>query len=108
MKAVLISALVFPGAGHFLLKKYPAGFFLASASCVSLYYIVKISIENAFQIVGDIQNNGAQLDVVALTELVSKQTANIDSNVINFATIALIICWFVGIFDSYRVSRVVD
>ena len=108
MKAALISALVFPGAGHFFLKKYPAGIILACASSASLYYIVKKTIENAMQIVGDMQNSGAQLDVMALTDLVSKQTANHDSNMISFATIAFVVCWFVGIFDSYREGRAID
>mgnify|MGYP001824593268 CR=1 FL=1 len=104
-KASLLSAFVFPGAGHLYLKKYIPGVTLIGVSLVSIYYLIATSVESALEIAEKIQSGEVQLDTTTITELVSKQTAGTESQLINIATSAIIICWVVGIIDSYRVGR---
>jgi hypothetical protein len=106
--AALLSAFVFPGAGHLYLKKYLPGIALVSVSLAALYYVITKSVESALQIVDKIQTGDVPLDAAAITELVSKQSSGIDSQLINIATAAILICWVFGIIDSYRVGRVRD
>ena len=107
-KAVLLSALVFPGTGHLLLKSYRTGMLLISASLVSLYYLVTTSVEAALQIVDKIQSGEVSPDVASITDLVSKQSAGAEMLWSNVATAVLVICWVIGIIDSYRKGRVRD
>jgi hypothetical protein len=107
-KAVLLSAFVFPGAGHLYLKKYMRSSVLVGASLVGVYYLVTKTVERAWQIAEKIQSGEVQLDATTITELVSQQSASTDSQLINIATLAVIICWGIGIIDSYRVGRARD
>ncbi|HEB57239.1 MAG TPA: hypothetical protein ENI98_13260 [Gammaproteobacteria bacterium] len=104
IKAALLSAFVFPGAGHFFLKKYLMGTILATATFASLYFLVSETVKQALEITDKIQNGGIQLDVTAITELVSRQM-NSEAQVINIASIILIVFWLIGILDSYRIGR---
>ena len=103
IKAVMLSALVFPGAGHLFLKKYVSGIVFAGITVVSLYFIISRTVERALEIVDKIQRGEVQLDIAAITELVSKQPA--DANLLNLTWTVLIIAWVIGIGDSYRVGR---
>ena len=104
-KAALLSALVFPGAGHFFLKKYIPGGILATAACVALYILVSKAVERAVQITDKIQRGEVELDVAAISELVSNHPAGSEDQILSIATAALLISWLIGIVDSYRVGR---
>ncbi|MCX5870761.1 MAG: hypothetical protein NTY00_09050 [Deltaproteobacteria bacterium] len=105
MKAALLSAFVFPGVGHIYLKRYMPGVVLVGASLAGCYYVISKTVERALQIVGKIQSSDVQLDVTAITELVSKQSTGTEAQLINIATTVIFICWIIGIIDSYRVGR---
>jgi hypothetical protein len=105
-KAALLSAFVFPGVGHVYLKKYMVGVSLAGVSFAAIYYLVAKSVETALEITGKIQTGDVPLDIGAITELVSQQSSGTDAQMLNIATTALVICWLIGIVDSYRAGRV--
>lgn len=104
-KAVLLSALVFPGSGHIFLKKYTTGIILITASIAAAYYLVSLAIDKAFEIAEKIQSGDVPLDLGTISNLVSQQSTGTAAQLENVATIALIIFWLVGIVDSYRLSR---
>ncbi len=105
IKAALLSAFVFPGTGHFFLKKHIIGASLAGAAVASLYLVISRMVERALLIAERIQLGEVQLDVAAIAELISKQPTGTDSQLLNIAWIVLIISWLIGIVDSYRVGR---
>ncbi len=57
------------------------------------------------QIIEQIQSGYVQLNSRAITELLSKQSTGVELLLLNIATAAFIICWLIGIIDSYRVGR---
>ena len=103
-KAALLSALVFPGTGHFFLKKYVAGVFLVTTSLAALYLLIAKAVEKALLIAEKIQSGEVQLDVAASTELAARQSTGAEAQLLNIATAVLIISWLIGIVDSYRVG----
>ena len=104
-KAVLLSALVLPGAGHVFLKKYIMAFILVGISICGVYYIMSIALSKATDIIYKIQLGEVQPDLISIMELVSKQSNITDTQSVNIATTSIIVCWVVGIVDSYRVAR---
>ena len=106
MKAALLSALVFPGVGHFFLKRYITGSVLAGAAFASLFFVISKTVERALQITEKIQRGEVQLDVATIAELVSKQATGTESQLLYIASTILIISWVIAIVDSYRVGRV--
>jgi len=107
-KAVLLSALVFPGTGHFLLKKRISGAILAAASLAALYLIISNILERAQQIADKILSGEVNLDEAAIAELLSRQPSGGESPLLDVAWAVLIISWLIGIVDSYRCGRAQD
>ena len=70
--------------------------------------MVTTTVERAWEIAEKIQSGAVQLDATTVAELVSQQSAGTDSQIVNIAALAIIICWIIGIIDSYRVGRVRD
>ena len=106
--AVLLSAFIFPGSGHFYLKKYIAGVLLVGTSFAAMYYLISMVVDRAFEVSKKIQTGDIPLDIEAITELLSQQSTGTDVQLLNIATTALIFCWLIGIIDSYRVGRIRD
>jgi hypothetical protein len=46
-----------------------------------------------------------QPDAAAIEELVAKRSTGTDAYLIDIAMYIFIICWLIGIIDSYRVGR---
>lgn len=108
MKAALLSTFIFPGVGHIYLKRYIPGVALVGASLAGISYVISKAIERSLQIVEKIQSGDVQLDVTAITELVSKQSTGTEAQLLNIVTVVIFICWLIGIIDSYRVGWVQD
>jgi hypothetical protein len=108
MKAVLLSAFVFPGAGHLLLKQYIPATVLAGTALAGLYYLIAKTVEKALRIAEEIQSGEVQLDATTITELVARQTTGTDGQLLDFALAVFLISWLIGIIDSYRVGRTQD
>lgn len=108
IKAALLSALVFPGAGHFFLKRHIQGIILTTATIASLYFLISGVVTKALQITDKINRGEIQLDVAAINDLVSAQPTGSEVQVITIASYVLLIAWLIGIVDSYRIGRIQD
>ena len=108
MKAALLSAFVFPGVGHFLLKKYIPAAVLAGTAFAGLYFLIANTVERALQIAEKIQSGEVHLDSATIMELVSKQPTGTEAQLLNIAVAVLFFSWLIGIVDSYRVGRAQD
>jgi hypothetical protein len=105
IKAVLLSALIFPGAGHFYLKKTAVGFVFLSLCLVCLYLIITASVEIALDIANQIQSGEIPPEVENISTLVSARSASTDYAYLGYVWPALISIWLIAIADSYRVGR---
>lgn len=108
IKASLLSALVFPGSGHFLLKKYVPGTVLAGTALAGLGFLIAEAVEKALQITEKIQSGEVRMDAATIMEMVAKPATGADAQLLDIAMGALLIAWLIGIVDSYRVGRAQD
>ncbi|PCK08212.1 MAG: hypothetical protein COA42_10430 [Alteromonadaceae bacterium] len=104
LKAVLLSALVYPGVGHYFLKKYIACAIFASIFTIPLFLIVKGIMIRANHVAEQIRNGAIPLDLGKISTLISDISSGPDTQALNIQTYALMIIWFASILDSYRVS----
>lgn len=104
-KAVLLSALIFPGTGHLYLQKYISGTVLFGTALAGVGYSVSRTVEIISRVLGEIQNGAVPLDAAAIAELVSRQSTGPQVQLLNIATAVLAVCWLVGAVDSYRLGR---
>lgn len=105
VKAALLSALVYPGTGHFFLKKYYLFVAFVCAFSVPLYFVVRDIFTKAEQIVAQIKNGEIPLDVTAISESLSSSMAGDATQELNTKMYFMIIIWLIGIIDSYRIGR---
>ena len=104
LKAALLSALVFPGIGHFSLKKPLQGSLLSGIAIVCLYFLLTAVVDIARGLSVKIQSGEVPFDVTKISELLSQQLAGSDGQLVNIPSLLLMICWVVGIVDSFRIG----
>lgn len=107
-KAVLLSLFLFPGSGHVYLKKYAVGGVLITASLAAIYYLLLAIVDKATRVSEMILSGEVRLDVISITQALSKQTTAADSQSLKVATAVLVVCFLVGILDAYRLGRASD
>ncbi|MCP4433832.1 MAG: hypothetical protein GY806_22915 [Gammaproteobacteria bacterium] len=107
-KAALFSAFLFPGSGHFLLKKHVQGGLLSSVTILCVWALLSTALEKAQEISLKIQSGEIPLDITRITDEVTKQAAGGGTQIADIATYILVICWLVGIVDSFRIGRILD
>ncbi|MEJ2143201.1 MAG: hypothetical protein P8Y24_12760, partial [Gammaproteobacteria bacterium] len=100
--AIILSAFVFPGAGHVYIKKIKTGLTLIGISLIAFGYIISDVIERAFAVVEQIQLGNVAPDVGTITALIEQQTGG---SMVSMASYAIGICWLFGIVDCYRLSK---
>ena len=103
-KAILLSVLVFPGAGHILLKRYPValGFI-----CAFTYLLITLFsyVNNVIKIVTTQLNNGnISLSIDAIKQAVSLQLSALPAQY-SYVSYALLFLWLFAIADAYRLGR---
>ncbi|MFT4560550.1 MAG: hypothetical protein ACI9BW_000284 [Gammaproteobacteria bacterium] len=105
LKATLLSALVFPGAGHYFLKRYPQALLLAIAATGGLYFLLAETV-NRSQIIADkIVNGEIAFDVATIAQIATDPSSNSNSQMLSIATWTILIAWIIAMVDSYRIGR---
>jgi hypothetical protein len=108
VKAALLSALVFPGVGHFLLKRYARGLVLFVLTVLALVFVGNHTMQMASSIVDKIMSGEIAPDAQTIAALISATPDGSDALMLNLATLVMIVCWVVGIADSWRIGRIAD
>ena len=108
LKSALFSSLVYPGAGHFILKKYVACVVLASTFSLPLLLILSDVVSIAQTLITQIETGKIPLDVIEI----QRQLLNrIDTQIMgesNSTLLVLGLIWAVGIIDSYRIGNAIS
>jgi hypothetical protein len=104
-KAALMSALIFPGCGHFYLKSKLKGalFTLFSGGC--LYVLITFAVKIANDISDKILSGDMPLDISSLMADISSQLNGSASETPHIASLLLLGCWGIAIIDSFIVGR---
>jgi TM2 domain-containing membrane protein YozV len=103
--AVLLSALVLPGAGQLYLKHSGRGFALIGVSLACLWVMVDGAMQLASTVLGQLEADGGAIDAGHITELVAQASSSSGSTLVTVATLGLAGCWLIGIVDAYRLGR---
>lgn len=104
VKAALLSALIFPGAGQFFLKKYISAIFFAVFAAVGLYLLFSNLVTRAQEIIDKVQRGEVTADLATITELVHQQSATAIES-LSPALVILLIIWLVSVVEAYRVGK---
>lgn len=104
-KAALISALVYPGAGHIMLKKPVTGFALIAAASAALWVVFSITISHTTRIVDKITSSELQPDIKSMMDMVTASQTPAEAHRVKIATVIFAIVWLAAAIDAYRMGR---
>lgn len=102
-KAALISALVFPGLGHLVLRKGARGLLFIVPAALAVIYLLRSVLQLLDRLTDDINRGALALDPVAILERV--HASGIDNAATNLASLVCIVCWAGSIADAFWLGR---
>jgi len=102
-KAVLISALIFPGLGHLTLKRGARGMIFLLPALVAMLAALRIAFQITDQLSTAIANGTLPFDPAII--IARTQAAVAVDPVIGWAAAICVICWVAAIADVLWLSR---
>ena len=107
-KALLYSAAIFPGCGHFLLRRYLGGTIFAgfSVACVVALFAQIMAIAN--DVSQRILAGELSFDILEILQAVSAQTSEKVWSTDNLAIWLLVACYLLAAADAYRLGLRAD
>lgn len=100
--ALLLSALVLPGAGHLYLKRIKTGITLIGLTLISLIYIIADIMSRTFAVIEQIQLGAVPTNTASITAMVEQQPAG---DWMGIASYTILGCWLLGIIGSYLAGK---
>ena len=105
LRAALLSGLVFPGLGHVILKHRKRGFTLMLAVLIGLMVIVVKAVQQALTILEEIESEGGPIDMNTIYNAATEASTFFYSPIFNIVLLFIILCWFIGVVDAYRIGK---
>ena len=104
-KAALLSALVYPGAGHWYLAKKGSALLFMLAATAALYVLMSNAWSQANLLAEQILSGEVQLEVGVLLDQMAEQNSISQSSSLTVATVWIGVVWLAGILDAWRIGR---
>lgn len=98
LKAAMLSGLVFPGVGQFVLKRYRRGSALVLGTLIGLAIMAGQMVEQTVALLSDVSGNG---DPEHAVDAVMKAVAALDNSAFIGSGSLLAACWIAGIVDAF-------
>ena len=98
--ALLLSALVFPGSGHFVLGRKVRGCLFLVPALVALLLVLRQIMARLDQVMAQIDSGALPLDVQLIVEKVDALAAN-DGPAMTVAMSVLVACWIGSLIDTW-------
>jgi hypothetical protein len=107
-KGGLLSGLVFPGLGQLVLRQYRRGALIMLVVLISLSVIVVDIMQQALDILEQIELQGDAIDINAISNAAAQESARSGGVTINILMLVVVVCWVAGTVDAYRIGRKKD
>lgn len=105
LKALLMSALIIPGAGHFYLRRFKSGMVFLLLSGVSLTIIITHLANLAHQVLDQVNAGKISLNATAIRQALNGQLALQSPALVTIAWGILITAFLVCLADAYRIGK---
>ena len=104
IKAALLSGLVFPGVGYFVVNQTLRGIVVVAVSAWSVWFVVTGLWQIATSAADKILSGEMALDASSIVGLASVA----DTGGRSVASVVLLVCWIFSVLDGYRVGCAED
>lgn len=103
-KAVLLSALVYPGIGQLVYRAYRRAAALIFIFSLAGYIYIEEVVSKYQPLIDKVKSGEVALTNQALAAEIYKHPIILDPNLVSALTYILLACWLIGIFDAYRLG----
>lgn len=103
-KAALVSALVFPGSGHFLLKRAGRGCLFLLPAGLAAYYLFSQVLQRANAIADQVLNGSLPLDPQLIAARISADPGT-EGPMMTLAVTVALVCWAGAIIDALWLGK---
>jgi len=103
-KAALLSALVFPGLGHFYLRKLLLGFLFFAVTAVCLAFFLSAAMDIALQLRAGIESGEIPLNLLHIQATISEEIASNKGHNLDILSGMLLFSWLAATIDAYRLG----
>ncbi len=108
LKGALLSGLIIPGLGQFVLKHYVRGTVMMGTVLVSLTLIAVKTIQVALVILKKVQQEGGVINFKTVSDAAFQASTSFESLSFNSLFAVVLGCWIIGVFDAYIIGRKID
>ncbi len=105
IKALIYSAIVFPGAGYFILNKPKQGLAFLIIALSSLAVLMYDAFQKAQIISEKIVYGYIPMDISSIRQQIESLPEVVDGNLISAAYMVILVAWLIGVIDSYRIGK---
>ncbi|STQ92435.1 Uncharacterised protein [Janthinobacterium lividum] len=102
-QALLLSGLVFPGSGHFVLQRKARGCLFLVPALVALVLVLRQIMARLDQVMAQIDSGALPLDVQLIVEKVDALSVN-DGPAMTVAVGVLVACWIGSLIDTFLIK----
>jgi hypothetical protein len=104
-RAALFNALLFPGWGHFYLKRYKRGLMFIVPVLAGMLSLCWAVVQVAITILKANPIKKSAVDINAVLQLSANATKAIDLNTISLILLLMILLWVISIIDAYQLGK---
>lgn len=104
-KAALFNALLFPGWGHFYLKKYKRGMMFILPVAVGMLSICWAAVQVALKFLKANPFKKGTVDMPAIIRLAIDSTKAIDLHYFSMILLFMLLLWIFSIIDAYQLGK---
>ena len=104
-KALLFSAFIVPGAGHFHLKKFKSGLLFLALTGLSMTTIINHYVQIARRVLEKINAGETGLDIASISQQINAQQALQNPMAVSIAWGLLVAVYLICLADTYRVGK---
>ena len=104
-KAVLFSVLVFPGTGHYMLRRWIRGFLFMLPTLLAFGYYIGYEVDRAMVAVDQILSGELSPDAASIEQMLSEEPPVDKALLLSIAKWLIPICWIVAAVDAYFLGR---
>ena len=108
VKGALLSGLILPGLGQFVLKRRKRGAGIMLVVFASLAFIVYEVVQRALLIVDKLMTGTGDIGINDIPDAATHAFTASQSLALNAAFVIILGCWVLGIIDAYTEGRKID
>ena len=102
-KAALVSALIFPGLGHLVLKRPMRGCLFIVPALLAIGFLLRTTFALASALVAEIDSGKLALDPLDI--LARIHASGVDNPATNAASLVILLCWVGSVADAFWLGR---